>query len=186
CAVHGAWAHCSPTTTSEMPLVWKPKSRCAHCDCTGRIRTSRRAHLVGISGLELLDRRLLPSVTASFADIAGELRIVGDAQDNASVVSRSVCGTILINGGAVAILGGQPTVDNTRQVFVVAGGGNDNVSLDETNGALPSAALFGGDGDDTLIGGSGDDFVEGGDGNDIVFMGTGDDTVHWDPGDGSD
>ena len=69
---------------------------------------------------------------------------------------------------------------------MVGGGGNDNLSLDETNGALPAAAFFGGDGNDVLIGGSGDDFVDGGPGNDIVFLGAGDDTFQWNPGDGSD
>src|SRR5262249_23320783 len=155
--------------------MWKPKVRCAHSSRRGRQRPSRCVRLVDVSGIELLDRRILPAITASFADLAGDLRVVGDAQDNTIVVSRTVCGTILINNGAVAIQGVQPTVATTRQIFVVAGGGNDSVSLDETNGALPGSALFGGDGNDTLIGGSGIDFVEGGAGNDIVSMGAGDD-----------
>ena len=70
--------------------------------------------------------------------------------------------------------------------MIIGAGGNDNLSLNETNGALPGAALFGGDGNDVLIGGSGDDFVDGGAGNDIVFLGAGDDTFQWNPGDGSD
>src|SRR5262249_10875342 len=148
--VPGTWLSCFFPTTSETLLVWEPQFRCAHRGRPGRMRTSRRARLINMSGIELLDRRTLPSVTASFAELAGELRIVGDAQDNTILVSRTVCGTILINNGAVAIVGGQPTVDNTRHIFVVAGGGNDNVSLDESNGALPSSALFGGDGNDTL------------------------------------
>jgi Ca2+-binding RTX toxin-like protein len=41
-------------------------------------------------------------------------------------------------------------------------GGNDNLSLNEASGVLPLAALFGGDGNDTLTGGSGDDLIEGG------------------------
>jgi Ca2+-binding RTX toxin-like protein len=66
------------------------------------------------------------------------------------------------------------------------GGGNDNLSLDETNGALPGASNFGGDGNDVIKGGSENDFVDGGAGNDIVFLGAGDDTFRWNPGNGSD
>src|SRR5262249_29676396 len=64
--------------------------------------------------------------------------------------------------------------------------GNDNLSLNEANGALPMAAIFGGDGNDVLVGGSGDDLFDGGAGSDTVFMGAGDDTLEWKPGDGSD
>src|SRR5262249_27961929 len=78
------------------------------------------------------------------------------------------------------------TVANTRMIMMVGGAGNDNLSLDETNGAMPAASLFGGDGNDVLTGGSGDDFVDGGTGNDIVFLGAGDDTFQWNPGNGSD
>src|SRR5262249_43533160 len=109
-----------------------------------------------------------------------------DALDNTVVVSRDAAGTILVNSGAVAIQGGSATVANTRFIMIVGGRGNDNLSLDETNSALPMAALFGGAGNDTLTGGSGDDFFEGGEGNDIAFLGAGDDVFHWDPGDGSD
>ena len=91
--------------------------------------------------------------------------------------------------------------------------GNDIISLDETNGALPAAQLFGGagndmitggsgndqlfgqDGNDVLVGqggndllfgGSGDDVLIGGSGNDQVFGQSGNDTMIWNPGDGSD
>src|SRR5262245_51100447 len=81
------------------------------------------------------------------------LWIVGNALDNSVMVSRTAGGTILVNGGAVPIQGGTATVANTRQVFINGGAGNDNLSLNEANGALPGAALFGGDGNDTLVGG---------------------------------
>ena len=64
--------------------------------------------------------------------------------------------------------------------------GNDTLSLNEGNGRLPTANLFGGDGDDILTGGSGDDTLDGGPGNDILlgkggdgrlFGGTGNDTL---------
>src|SRR5262249_53046232 len=86
-------------------------------------------------------------------------------------------------------------------------------TLNEANGALPNANLFGGNGNDTLIGGSGNDllfgqagndtllgkggndFLFGGDGNDTLTGGTGDDQVFgraanartsWNPGEATD
>jgi Ca2+-binding RTX toxin-like protein len=137
--------------------------------------------------VEPLDERLLPAITASFSAAAGELRVVGDDQDNTIVVSRTTAGTILVNGGAVAIQGDPgANVANTHTIMMNGVGGNDNLSLDEANGAMPAASIFGGDGNDTLIGGSGNDFIDGGKGNDLVCLGAGDDTFQWNPGDGSD
>jgi hypothetical protein len=136
--------------------------------------------------VEALDERVLPAVTASFTAAGGLLRVVGDALDNTVVVSRDAAGTILVNNGAVDIQGGPATVANTRQIMINGGAGNDTLSLDETNGALPAAALFGGAGNDVLVGGSGDDIIDGGAGSDTAFLGAGDDTFSWNPGDGSD
>jgi Ca2+-binding RTX toxin-like protein len=114
------------------------------------------------------------------------LRVAGDDLDNTIVVSRDVAGGILVNGGAVAIQGGAATVANTRLIFLNGGNGNDNLSLDEANSALPAASIDGGAGNDVLVGGSGNDLISGGTGNDTVFLGAGDDTFVWNPGDGSD
>jgi Ca2+-binding RTX toxin-like protein len=162
---------------------------------------------------EPLDERVLPAVTASFSGGAGVLTVFGDAGNNTIVVSRDVAGTILVNGGATAIRGGAPTVANTKVIQVFGQDGNDTISLDETNGALPAADLFGGAGNDTLTGGSGNDqlfgqagsdallgkggndLLFGGDGNDTLTGGAGNDQVFgqagndlmiWNPGDGSD
>ena len=78
-------------------------------------------------------------------------------------------GTILVNGGAVAVKGGTPTVANTKKLQVFGQGGDDIITLDESNGALPSANLFGGAGNDTLIGGSGGDMLFGQSGNDTLL-----------------
>src|SRR5262249_28912281 len=125
-------------------------------------------------------------ITATFSAAGAELRVVGDAQDNTIVVSRDADRAILVNGGAVEIQGGQPTVANTRMIMIVDAGGDDTLSLDETIGALPAARLFGGAGNDVLTGGSGNDLLVGGPGNDQAFLGAGDDTFVWEPGDGSD
>jgi hypothetical protein len=137
--------------------------------------------------IEPLDRRVMLAVTAMFAGGGGgDLRVTGDEQDNVITISRTAGGTILVNNGAVTIAGGTPTVANTGHFHIVGAGGNDNISLDESNGALPGAALFGGAGNDTLVGGSGDDFADGDTGSDTVFLGAGDDTFQWNPGNGSD
>ncbi len=164
--------------------MWKRESRSAHTGRPDRRRPSRRFPLVELTGIELLDRRVLPAVTALFA--AGTLRVTGDDQDNVITISRNEGGTILVNNGDVAIQGGTATVANTSHLHLVGAGGNDRIFLDEANGALPAADLFGGAGNDLLIGGSGDDFFDGDAGNDTVFMGAGDDTFQWNPGDGSD
>ena len=105
------------------------------------------------------------------------------------------------------------TVANTTLIQVFGQSGNDTIALDESNGALPAANLFGGDGNDTLTGGSGNDLLfgqAGNDtligkgGNDLLFGGAGNDTLIggagddqmfgeagndlmiWNPGDGTD
>jgi Ca2+-binding RTX toxin-like protein len=88
--------------------------------------------------------------------------------------------------GAVTIIGGQSTVANTSEIMVFGQGGDDTIALNEANGALPAAELFGGAGNDTLTGGSGNDQLFGGSGNDtllgkggndFLFGGSGNDTL---------
>jgi len=153
------------------------------------------------------------ATTASFLPTAGQLTVIGDALKNSVTVSRDAAGKLLVNGGAVAVQGGTPTVANTSSIQMFGQGGDDTLALDEANGALPAANLFGGNGNDTLIGGSGNDllfgqagndvlfgkggndFLFGGDGNDTLTGGDGDDqvfgeagndTMIWNPGDDSD
>jgi Ca2+-binding RTX toxin-like protein len=163
--------------------------------------------------LESLEARRMLSVTALFIPAAGTLSVFGDSANNTIVVSRNAAGNILVNGGAVSVIGGTPTVANTTLISVFGQRGNDTISLDESNGALPRALLFGGSGNDVLTGGSGadqlfgqsgndtllgkggNDSLFGGDGNDALTGGSGDDQVFgqsgndrmiWNPGDGSD
>ena len=72
-----------------------------------------------VPALEPLSERILLSVTASFAPGAGALSVFGDNLDNKIVVSRDAGGHILINGGAVSVTGGAPTVANTALIQVV-------------------------------------------------------------------
>ncbi len=96
---------------------------------------------------------------------------------------------------------GTPDFSFNRSTFtaihVQGGAGNDEIRIDQSNGAFTDEAvtldggpgndtLIGGDGADVLIGGSGDDQVTGGRGSDTAFLGSGQDTFTWNPGDGSD
>src|SRR4051812_9819946 len=107
------------------------------------------------------------ATTATFNN--GVLTVLGDSAPNAIVVSRDAAGRILVNGGAIAVIGGTPTVANTTRVQVFGLGGNDVLTLSEANGALPAANLFGGAGNDVLTGGSGADQLFGQAGNDTLL-----------------
>jgi Ca2+-binding RTX toxin-like protein len=153
------------------------------------------------------------AITSTFNPGVGLLSTIGDSFDNGITFSRNAAGAILVNGGAVATVGGTPTVANTSLIQAFGQGGNDIIALSEINGALPAANLFGGAGNDVLTGGSGGDQLFGQDGNDtllgkggfdLLFGGEGDDTLTggdaddqvfgqggndrmiWNPGDDSD
>jgi Ca2+-binding RTX toxin-like protein len=162
---------------------------------------------------QILERTTIMAIKAKFFPGAGLLSETGDDVDNTIVTSRDAAGQILVNGGAVPVDGGQATVANTATIQVFGKGGNDTISLDESNGALPAAQLFGGAGNDVLTGGSGadqlfggagndtlfgkggndllfggagNDVLTGGDGDDQVFGEAGNDRMIWNPGDDSD
>ena len=153
------------------------------------------------------------AITASFNNTTGTLNITADAADDVVNVSRDALGEILVNNGAVAISGGPATVSNTTTIFAFGLGGNDQLRLNEFNGALPRAIMLGGNDNDLLIGGSGQDFLLGstgndtirgagndddlfgGSGNDVLLGDRGNDTIQgqsgsdlmiWNNGDGSD
>ena len=107
-------------------------------------------------------------VTGSYTPGSGVLAILGDGAANTLTVSRDAAGQLLVNGGAIAVAGGTPTVANTARIQVFGLAGNDVIALDESNGALPAADLFGGNGNDTLTGGSGADLLFGQAGNDTL------------------
>ena len=141
------------------------------------------------------------------------LSIEGDPKDNSITVSRDGAGNLLVNNGAISVSGGTPTVANTDLITISGQKGDDTITLNEANGALPSAQLFGGGGNDTITAGSGNDllfgqdgndvllgkggfdFLFGGDGNDVLTGGDADDQLYgeagddkfvWNPGDDTD
>ena len=88
------------------------------------------------------------AITGVFSPDSGVLTLFADANANNLVVSRDAAGNILVNGGAIQILGGTPTVANTSLIQAFGQDGNDIITLNEVNGALPRANLFGGAGND--------------------------------------
>ncbi|HEX7131807.1 MAG TPA: calcium-binding protein [Iamia sp.] len=167
--------------------------------------------VIGGSLLVGLNQPAGAAVIATFSK--GVLSVVGDNANNTITVSRNAAGALLINGGAVQVQGGTATVANTQLIQVFGQGGNDTVTLSETNGAVPKASLFGGTGNDVLTGGSGrdqlfgqagndtvlgkggfdflfggteNDTLTGGDADDQVFGEAGDDRMIWNPGDDTD
>lgn len=161
--------------------------------------------------IEHLSERWTPAVTASFA--GGVLTVFGDNLDNNIAITRNAAGSLQVNGGAVNILGGTATVANTSFILLFGQDGNDTLTLNEINGALPAARIFGGNGNDVLTGGSGadqlfgqqgndtllgkggadflfggteNDTLTGGDADDQVFGESGNDRMIWNPGDDTD
>ncbi|MPZ44842.1 MAG: calcium-binding protein [Betaproteobacteria bacterium] len=155
----------------------------------------------------------IQSVTSFFSPSSGILSVFGDGLNNAITLGRNAAGQLLVNGGAVPVLGGTPTVANTSLIQIFGQNGNDNITLDESNGALPRVNMFGGTGNDVLTGGSGadqifgqadndtllgkggadflfggagDDVLTGGDADDRVFGESGNDRMIWNPGDDTD
>ncbi len=171
-----------------------------------------------LAGLVALGASVVVAAPANAAVTAtvganGVLSVFGDNLDNNITISRDAAGKILVNGGAVSVVGGTATVANTTLIQVFGQAGNDTLSLSEVNGALPAANLFGGSGNDVLTGGSGNDQLFGQDGNDtllgkggtdLLFGGndndtltggdaddqafgqSGDDRMIWNPGDDTD
>src|SRR5262249_42233109 len=142
-----------------------------------------------------LDERIVPAVSASFDPRSGVVAVFGDGRDNVIDVSRDAGGKLFVNGNAVSCCGRAATVANTSLILVFGEAGNDRISMNDANGALPTAFLFGGAGNDVLTGSSaadlifgeaGDDTLQGKGGNDFLFGGTGNDTFVWNPGDASD
>jgi Ca2+-binding RTX toxin-like protein len=198
----------------------RPGSPAAHPPATGSSRAgvplpSARRVLTGtVIGAAAISVASMPATAATTATFAsGVLTVTGDSAANTITISRNAAGTILVNGGAIRVLGGSPTVANTTLIQVFGQGGNDVIKLNEANGALPAANLFGGAGNDTLTGGSradqlfgqigtdtlagrGDidsltggsetDTLTGGDGNDQAFGQDGNDRMVWNPGDDTD
>src|SRR3954471_13716067 len=183
---------------------------------SGRRRAARRLLTLAALSVGVLAGSAVTAsaaTTATFSPSTGTLSVLGDSNNNSITISRDAAGKLLVNGGAIAVAGGTPTVANTTLVQVFGLDGADTLTLNEANGALPAALLFGGSGNDVLTGGSGadqlfgqagndsllgkggtdllcggsdNDTLNGGDADDQAFGETGDDRMVWNPGDDTD
>ena len=136
----------------------------------GTRRAARRLLAAAALSVGVIAGTTVPAHAATTATFnAGTLSVFGDSLDNSITVSRDTAGKILVNGGAVTVSGGSPTVANTALIKVFGQGGQDVITLNETSGALPRANLSGGAGNDTLTGGSGADQLFGQEGNDTLL-----------------
>jgi Ca2+-binding RTX toxin-like protein len=181
---------------------------------SGRRRAARRLAAVAVLSVGVVAGSTVTANAATTATFnAGTLSVSGDSLDNSIAISRDAAGKLLVNGGAVSVAGGTPTVANTTLIQVFGLGGNDTITLSEVNGALPRANLFGGAGNDVLTGGSGtdqlfgqtgndtllgkggadllfgsseNDTLTGGTGDDQAFGQGGNDRMIWNPGEGTD
>ena len=150
------------------------------------------------------------AVTATFSPSTGILAVIGNDSDNTLTVSRNAAGALLVNGGAVVIRGGPPTVANTALVQVFGRAATTSSGWTRPTGRCRkptcSAAratirslvapvwdllfgeagvdtLLGQGGNDQLFGGADNDTLTGGDADDQVFGEAGDDRIIWNPGD---
>ena len=181
---------------------------------SGRRRAARRLLATALLSAGVIAGTTVPANAAATATFSnGTLSVVGDSLDNSLTVSRDAAGKILVNGGAITVSGGVPTVANTALIQAFGQSGQDVITLSEVNGALPRANLFGGAGNDVLSGGSGadqlfgqtgndtllgkggadllfggdeNDTITGGDADDQAFGQGGDDRMIWNPGDDTD
>ena len=116
-------------------------------------------------------------VKAFYDPLKEQLSVQGGPDNDLIVLTRSTAGEVLINGGAVPIDGGSPTVVQLQRIVVFGGAGDDELTLDETFGPLPPGEMDGGEGNDLLIGGDGADVLRGGAGNDTLLGNRGNDVV---------
>jgi Ca2+-binding RTX toxin-like protein len=180
----------------------------------GRRRRARRLFLGVVLVAGLVAGTSAPANAATTATFSnGVLTVFGDSLNNSITVSRDAAGKLLVNNGAIPVSGGTPTIANTSLIQVFGLAGNDSISIDEANGALPRANMFAGGDSDTVTGGSGgdqlfgqsgvdtlrgrggvdflfggaeNDTLTGGDADDQVFGEGADDRMIWNPGDDTD
>lgn len=169
---------------------------------SSRIHTRRAALAITVVGGLAVALSAGPSAAATGfrAAVANGVLDVAGGPSAERIALRLVAGDptqleVLVNGERAGSAFG---VDTFRAISVDAGNGDDEVVIDDRNGAFTTTRatrIAGGNGDDTLLGGSGAETFDGGRGNDVVdgnggsdmaFLGRGDDTFIWDPGDASD
>ncbi|HEX3975971.1 MAG TPA: calcium-binding protein [Solirubrobacteraceae bacterium] len=160
----------------------------------------RGSAVLGVSMAALLGVTAAPALASTTASVQGQtLQIKGDgASDKLSLhLAPGNPNTLQVDVGEDGTVDFAFDRSTFTSINVQAGGGNDEVRIDDNFGSFANNpvtidggagddTLIGGDGDDTLIGGTGNDTITGGRGADTASMGGGADTFIWNPGDGSD
>ena len=98
----------------------------------GRRRAARRLMTTAVLAVAALASTAMSASAATTATFsAGTLSVFGDSLNNNITVSRDAAGKLLVNGGAIAVVGGTPTVANTSLIQVFGQAGTDTVTISE-------------------------------------------------------
>src|SRR5215470_8007732 len=119
----------------------------------------------------------------------GTLTITGNDASSKLALRLGAAGRLEVDVGDDGTADFSFDLSKFSAIVIDAGGGDDIVRMDESNGAFTNQeqiTIIGGAGNDTLIGGIGAETIFGGDGDDVIHGGAGDDTIVWNPGSGSD
>src|SRR5688572_1962646 len=88
--------------------------------------------VIGAGAIVGLSQTASAAVTASFSPSTGTLTVFGDNLANNIQISRNAAGQILVNGGAVQVVGGTPSVANTTLIQAFGQGNNDTITLNRS------------------------------------------------------
>ena len=99
-----------------------------------RLESLRQSHL-RILRMESLEQRLLLSCDTDFT--GGVLTITCGAEDDTISVRIDAAGALLLNEVAIT---GAPSTSNTDEIVIAAGGGDDQITVDQSTGALGPGA----------------------------------------------
>jgi uncharacterized secreted protein with C-terminal beta-propeller domain len=138
------------------------------------VRPGRR-----LGAIEQLESRCLMAARIA----AGIWTIAGDdnpqALDDDIVIGRNPANPAMLQVTMNGAVIGSQSARRVREIRVLAGLGNDTVTVDESLGdILVRTRINGGAGNDELGGGSGRDSIDGGPGRDSVYGGDGADRLH--------
>jgi Ca2+-binding RTX toxin-like protein len=148
-------------------------------------------------GLAALSACTPLTVQATVAD--GTLTVTGTATADVIVLQlkAGAPNTIQVDAGGDGTAEFEFDRTTFRVIQVLAGDGNDQIGIDQSNGAFSDEIttldggpgddlILGGDGNESLLGDAGNDTIDGNRGTDRADLGAGTDNFIWDAGDGSD
>src|ERR1700722_15176281 len=147
-----------------------------------RMRALQGGAALCVSVAALLGFSAAPAFASYTAGVEnGTLQIKGDgASDKLALrLSSTDPNTLQVDVGEDGTVDFSFDRSTFTAINVQAGGGDDEVRVDDSFGSFANDAL-------TVDGGAGNDTVLGGRGSDVALLGSGADSFTWNPGDGSD